>query len=221
MNKEVLTKELFSSVPKYLEPLFSECIYPWEILPKIKDFILTLQKELCDEFEILSDGVLIGKNVRISPTATIIGPCIIGDGCEIRPGAYIRGNVITGKNCVLGNSSEFKNCILLDKVGAPHYNYVGDSVLGNGAHIGAGVICSNLKTDGSDVCVKTPDKVYDTHLRKMGAILADHADIGSGSVLNPGTIIGKNTSVYPLTSVRGVIGANYIVKSADNIVRRQ
>ena len=217
----MLTKELFSSVPSYLEALFSESVYPWEILPKIKEYIHILQKELSDDYQCIGDGVYVGKNVDLSPSATLIGPCIIGDGCEIRPGAYIRGNVITGKECVLGNSSEFKNCILLDKVQAPHYNYVGDSVLGNFAHLGAGVILSNLKSDGSDVCVKAKDKSYYTSLRKMGAILADHADIGSGSVLNPGTIIGKNTSVYPLTSVRGVIGANYIVKSANNIVERQ
>lgn len=220
MNRELLTKELFSSVPPYLEALFSQSIYPWEILPKIKEYIHILQKELSDEYQCIGDGVYVGKNVSISPASTLVGPCIIGDGCEIRPGAYIRGNVITGKDCVLGNSSEFKNCILLDKVQAPHYNYVGDSVLGYHAHLGAGAICSNLKSDGSDVCVKTSDESFDTGLRKMGAILADHADIGCGSVLNPGTIIGKNTSVYPLTSVRGVIGANFIVKSADNIVKR-
>ncbi len=221
LNSQITTKELFSSVPPHLAPLFSRCTYPWEILPLIKSFIVELQKELAGEYESYSEGVLIGKNVSVSPLSTIIGPCIIGDGCEIRPGAYIRGNVITGKNCVLGNSSEFKNCILLDKVQAPHYNYVGDSVLGYHAHLGAGAICSNLKSDGTNVCVKTSDGVFDTGLRKMGAILADGADIGSGSVLNPGTIIGKNTSVYPLTSVRGVIGENYIVKSADNIVKRQ
>ena len=221
LNKSVLTKELFSNIPDHLAPLFEKCKYPWEILPQIKTFIIALQDELKDVFHFFSDGVLIGENVTIAPTATIIGPCIIGDGCEIRPGAYIRGNVIAGKNCVLGNSSEFKNCILLDKVQVPHYNYVGDSVLGYHAHMGAGAICSNFKADGSNVCVRTSDASFDTGLRKFGAILADYADIGCGSVLNPGTIIGKKTSVYPLTSVRGVIGENLIVKSSDNIVERQ
>lgn len=221
MNKSVLTSNLFSDVPPLLAPLFEKCKYPWELLSEIKPFIAYLLGELGDSFEKYADDVLIGKNVSIAPTATIIGPCIIGDGCEIRPGAYIRGNVIAGKNCVLGNCSEFKNCILLDKAQAPHYNYVGDSVMGNHAHLGAGAVCSNFKSDGSNVCVKTSGETFETGLRKMGAILADYAEIGCGSVLNPGTIIGKHTSVYPLTSVRGVIGENFIVKSADNIVGRQ
>lgn len=221
MNRSVLTSNLFSDVPILLAPLFEKCKYPWELLSEIKPFIEVLLGELGTGFERYGDDVLIGKNVSIAPTATITGPCIIGDGCEIRPGAYLRGNVITGKNCVLGNSSEFKNCILLDKVQAPHYNYVGDSVMGNHAHLGAGAVCSNFKSDGSNVCVKTADETYETGLRKMGAILADYAEIGCGSVLNPGTIIGKHTSVYPLTSVRGVIGENFIVKSADNIVERR
>ncbi len=221
LNKSLYTSNLFSNIPSYLAPLFEKHKYPWEILPEIKSFIIALQDVLKDTFDTYAEGVLVGKGVTIAPTATIIGPCIIGEGCEIRPGAYIRGSVITGKNCVLGNSSEFKNCILLDKVQAPHYNYVGDSILGDHSHIGAGVICSNLKTGGSNVSVKAFGETIDTGLRKFGAILADGADIGCGSVLNPGTIIGKGSSVYPLTSVRGVVGENMIVKSTDNIVERR
>ena len=163
---------------------------------------------------------LVGRDVKIAATVTIDAPAIIGHGTEIRPGAYIRGNVITGEKCVMGNSSEYKNCILLDNVQTPHYNYVGDSVLGNKAHTGAGSICSNLKSDGKAVVIRG-DENYITGLRKIGGILADGADVGCGCVINPGTVIGKNTSVYPLTSLRGVYPANCIVKSQDNIVLRE
>jgi len=145
---------------------------------------------------------------------------VIGAGTEIRPGAFLRGNVITGENCVIGNSSELKNCVLLDTVQVPHYNYVGDSVLGNHAHMGAGSICSNLKSDGKAVVIHG-DEDYETGLRKIGGILADGADIGCGCVLNPGTVIGKNTSVYPLTALRGVFPEESIVKSVDNVVKRR
>ena len=155
-----------------------------------------------------------------NPTATIIPPAIIGHGTEIRPGAYLRGNVITGENCVLGNSSEFKNCILLDKVQAPHYNYVGDSVLGNKAHMGAGSICSNLKTDGKAVVIHGEEDI-ETGIRKIGGILADGADIGCQCVINPSTVIGKRTSAYPLTALRGVFPADCIIKSLDNVVKRK
>ena len=163
---------------------------------------------------------------RLSParaqerSAVAVYPAVIGHGCEVRVGAYIRGNVITGENCVIGNSSELKNCILLSRVQVPHYNYVGDSVLGNRAHMGAGAICSNLKSDKSNVAVKG-DEIYETGLRKFGAILGDGADIGCGSVLNPGTVIGRESSVYPLTSVRGVIPCRCIVKSSSEIVVRR
>lgn len=190
------------------------------MLPLIKEYIKKLIADGIDGYTEISDGVLVGKDVKIYPTATIEAPAIIGDGTEIRPGAFIRGSVITGKNCVIGNSSELKNCILLDKVQVPHYNYVGDSVLGNFAHMGAGSICSNLKSDGKPVVIHA-DKDYETGLRKIGGILADHADIGCGCVLNPGTVVGKNTSVYPLTSLRGVISGGCIVKSPDNIIERK
>ncbi len=220
MNKCVKTGELFSCNVPYLKDLFENAEYPWEMLPKIKEHIKNLITNGMEGFTEIKDGVFVGENVKISPTATIEAPAIIGGGTEIRPGAYIRGNVITGENCVLGNSSEFKNCVLLDKVQVPHYNYVGDSVLGNHAHMGAGSICSNLKSDGKNIVVKG-DENYETGLRKIGAILADDADIGCGCVLNPGTVVGKATSVYPLNSLRGVYPAGCIVKDKDNIVKRK
>ena len=220
MNKTVLIKELFEIKTPYLSELFSAAEYPWEILPEIKNHIKKLLAEPPAGFTFFKEGVLIGENVKISPTATIEAPAIIGAGTEIRPGAYIRGNVITGGGCVIGNSSELKNCVLLEHVQVPHYNYVGDSVIGNGAHMGAGSICSNLKSGGGNVTVHG-DREYPTGLRKLGAILGDGADIGCGCVLNPGTVVGKNTNIYPLTSVRGVICSNSIVKTMENIVEKE
>lgn len=219
MNRLVKTEELFLCRTPYLEELFNSCKYPWEMLPKIKDYIAELIERGISGYKEIEKGVLVGENVKIYPTATIEAPAIIGEGTEIRPGAFIRGNVITGKNCVLGNSSEFKNCILLDDVQVPHYNYVGDSILGNKSHLGAGSICSNLKTDGKAVVIHG-DIDYETGLRKIGGILGDGADVGCGCVLNPGTILGVNTSVYPLNSLRGVFPAGCIVKSQTNIVKR-
>lgn len=219
MNKYVKTKELFDCRTPYLKDLFDAHEYPWEMLPEIKAYIGALIEKGIPGYHEISKGVLVGENVKIYPTATIEAPAIIGEGTEVRPGAYIRGNVITGANCVLGNSSEFKNCILLDGVQVPHYNYVGDSVLGNKAHLGAGSICSNLKTDGKPVVIHG-DEEYETGLRKIGGILADGADVGCGCVLNPGTILGVKTSVYPLNALRGVFPSGCIVKSQDNVVKR-
>lgn len=220
LNKQVKTNELFNCETPYLKELFEKHEYPWEILPEIKGYILKLIENGLDGFEEIAENVYVGKDVKIYPTATIEGPAIIGEGTEIRPGAFIRGSVITGANCVIGNSSELKNCVLLEKVQVPHYNYVGDSVLGNKAHMGAGSICSNLKTDGKAVVIHG-DTEYETGLRKIGGILADNADIGCGCVLNPGTVIGKNTSVYPLNALRGVFPEGCIVKSQNNIVERK
>ncbi len=219
MNKSVKTNELFDCRVPYLVDLFNECEFPWQIVSKISDTIGGLISEGIDGFTEISDGVFIGENVTVAPNATIIGPAIIGSGTEIRPGAYIRGNVITGENCVIGNSCELKNCILLDKVQVPHYNYVGDSVLGNRAHMGAGSICSNFKTDGKAVVVRG-DRDYETGLRKLGGILGDGADIGCGCVLNPGTVIGKGTSAYPLNSLRGVFPSGCIIKNPNDVVER-
>lgn len=219
LNKLVKTKDLFNCTNEYLLPLFEGAEYPWEMLPKIKDYIKKLISEGIEGYKLIADDVLVGENVKIYPTAVIEGPTIIGSGTEVRPGAFIRGAVITGEGCVIGNSTELKNCVLCDKVQVPHYNYVGDSVLGYHAHMGAGSICSNLKSDGKAVVIRG-DEIYETGIRKIGGILADGADIGCGCVLNPGTVIGKNTSVYPLNSLRGVYPSDCIVKSSNNIVKR-
>ena len=219
MNKLVKTNELYGEIPELLKELFS-VEYPWEMLPNIKQTALDIIENPPKGYTLLKEGVLVGENVSISPTATIEAPTVIGSGTEIRPGAYIRGSVIISEACVIGNSTELKNCVLLDKVQVPHYNYVGDSVLGKKAHMGAGSICSNFKADGKNIVVRGEEN-YETGLRKMGAMLGDGADIGCGSVLNPGTVIGKGTSVYPLTAIRGVVPANCIVKAADNIVKRK
>ena len=220
MEKKVKTTELFDCQTEYLKELFEGAEYPWEMLPKIKAYIVALIEKGMDGYTLLKEGVLVGEGVKIAPTATIEGPTIIGAGTEIRPGAYIRGSVITGEKCVIGNSSELKNCVLLNTVQVPHYNYVGDSILGNYAHMGAGSICSNLKSDGKNIVVHG-DVEYETGLRKIGGILGDHADIGCGCVLNPGTVIGKNTSVYPLNSLRGVFPEGCIVKKMDDVVKRR
>lgn len=220
MSDGVKINDLYECKTEYLKQLFASCTYPWELLPLVGNLASSLVNEGIEGFSELKPGVLVGKNVRISEGATILPPAVIGDDCEVRPGAFIRGNLITGKGCVLGNSSEFKNAILLDGVQVPHYSYVGDSVLGNRAHLGAGAICSNLKSDGKDVVIHAECDIK-TGLRKVGAFLGDGADVGSQCVLNPGTVIGKNTSVYPLTSLRGVVKENSIVKGADNVVERK
>ncbi len=220
MNKLVKTADLYDCQVPYLKDLFDSCEYPWEMLPKIKEWILNLIEQGLEDFTEIKPGVWVGKDVKIADYVTIEAPAIIGHGTEIRPGAYIRGNVITGSGCVMGNSSEFKNCILLDKVQVPHYNYVGDSVLGNKAHMGAGTVCSNLKSDGKAVVIHG-DQDYITGLRKIGGILADGADAGCGCVINPGTVIGKGTTIYPLTALRGVYPAGCIVKATNIVVERK
>ena len=218
VNKlNIKTKELFSTDNPLLKDVFEKSTYPWEILPQIKVIVKKALETGLEGFHLLEEGILVGDNVKIAKTATIEAPAIIGSNTELRPGAYLRGNVIVGEGCVVGNSSELKNCILLNHVQVPHYNYVGDSILGDYAHMGAGSILSNLKSGGSNIVIHG-DKEYETGLRKIGAFLGEHADIGCGSVLNPGTIIGKNTRVYPLNMLRGCYPENSIVKSPVNIV---
>ena len=219
-GKKVLTKDLFDCEIPYLKSVFESSLYPWEILPKIKEVIKKVLEEGLEGYHLYKEGILIGEDVSIAETAHIIPPAIIGKGTEIRPGAFLRGNVICGDNCVLGNSSEFKNCILLYHVQAPHYNYVGDSILGNYAHMGAGSICSNLKSDGKNIVIHGEEEL-ETGLRKIGGILGDYADIGCQSVINPGSIIGKHTQVYPLSFIRGVIPENSIFKDKDHIVEKR
>lgn len=195
--------------------------YAFEVLPEIKDFIkklsATLDKEKFDDF---GDGVFIAKSAKVAPNASISGPCIIDAEAEIRHCAFIRGNAIVGKGAVVGNSTELKNVILFDKVQVPHYNYVGDSILGYKAHLGAGAITSNVKSDKTNVSILMGTEKYNTNLRKFGAILGDYVEVGCGTVLNPGSVIGKNTNIYPLSSVRGYVEENSIYKKRDNVVRK-
>lgn len=221
MNKlNIKNSELFNCESLLLKDVFEKTTYPWEILPLIKEICKDLINNIPEGYHLYSEGIIVGDNVKIAKTATIEPPAIIGANTELRPGAFIRGNVIIGESCVIGNSSELKNAILLNHVQVPHYNYVGDSILGNYAHMGAGSICSNLKSDGKNIVIHG-DKEYETGLRKIGAFLGDHADIGCNSVLCPGTIVGNNTSVYPLTRLRGVYPINSIVKDTKNIVERK
>lgn len=221
MSEKIKISELFGTLPHYLEPYARECEYPWEIIGRIGEIIADLSGGELRDFTLLRDGVLVGEGVRIAESARIEPPAVIGANTEIRHGAYLRGNVIVGENCVIGNSSEIKNSILLEGVQVPHYNYVGDSILGNKAHLGAGAICSNLKSGGTNVSVHTSERDYDTKMRKLGAMLGDGADIGCGCVLAPGCIVGKNTTVYPLTFLRGTIPKNSIVKSMSEIVEKR
>jgi NDP-sugar pyrophosphorylase family protein len=215
---EITCDKLFESIPPYLAKLFNNANYPWDVLENINSYIKEIYEDcLQNGFTEYSKGVLMGKNASIATTATIIPPAIIGHETEVRHCAYIRGNVITGIGSVIGNSCEIKNSVILDYVQIPHFNYVGDSVIGNYGHLGAGVVCSNLKSDKSLVKVKSEPEI-ETGLKKFGAVLADHAEVGCGSVLNPGTIICKNARIYPLTSVRGVIPPDSIMKSVNNIV---
>lgn len=222
VNKlNIKTKELFESVEvEFLKETFENAEYPWQILPKIKEICKEIVERGLPNYTRLAPDVLVGENVKIAKTATIEGPAIIGANTELRPGAYLRGNVIIGERCVVGNSSELKNSILLTHVQVPHYNYVGDSILGNNAHMGAGSILSNLKSNGKNIVVHG-DKEYETGLRKIGAFLGDGADIGCGSVLNPGTIVGKHTQVYPLSMLRGCYPENSIVKNQKEVVSKE
>ncbi len=216
----VKTKDLFSTDCPFLKEVFEKSEYPWEILPQIKEIVAKVMETGLEGYHFIEEGILVGENVKIAKTATIEAPAIIGKDTELRPGAFLRGNVIIGEKCVIGNSSELKNSILLNHVQVPHYNYVGDSILGDYAHMGAGSILSNLKSGGKNVVIHA-DKEYETGLRKIGGFLAEHADIGCGSVLNPGTVIGKNTQVYPLSMLRGAFPSDSIVKSQKNVVEKR
>ncbi len=201
--------------------LFEGAEYPWEVLPKIHDFILELGKSLpADKFEKRGEDIWIAKSATVAPTACLNGPLIVDEDAEIRHCAFVRGNAIVGKGAVVGNSTELKNVILFNKVQVPHYNYVGDSVLGFKSHMGAGSITSNVKSDKTLVVVKSVDEKIETGLKKMGAMLADHVEVGCNSVLNPGTVIGRNSNIYPTSCVRGCIPANSIYKNEKEIVEK-
>lgn len=201
--------------------LFEGAEYPWEVLPKIHDFILELGKSLpADKFEKRGEDIWIAKSATVAPTACLNGPLIVDEDAEIRHCAFVRGNAIVGKGAVVGNSTELKNVVLFNKVQVPHYNYVGDSVLGFKSHMGAGSITSNVKSDKTLVTVKSVDEKIETGLKKMGAMLADHVEVGCNSVLNPGTVIGRNSNIYPTSCVRGCIPANSIYKNEKKIVEK-
>lgn len=203
------------------EKLFEEIYYPWEVLPLIKNYIIETGKSLSpSKFDEVKENVWISKNACVSPTACIQGPTIIEENTEVRHCAFIRGSVIIGKNCVVGNSTEVKNSVIFNNVQIPHFNYVGDSVIGYRSHMGAGSIISNVKSDKSNVSVKFKDKKIDTELRKFGAIVSDFVEIGCNAVLNPGTIIGRNSSVYPTSMVRGFLEENSILKNSGKSVAK-
>lgn len=214
-------KNLYNLEETMAKPLLEKLEYPWEALPKISEFIIQLGKTLNKEiYEEKQENVWIAKTAKIYPTAFIKGPVIIGENAEIRHCAFIRGNAIIGNNTVVGNSTELKNVILFNNVQVPHYNYVGDSILGYKSHMGAGSITSNVKSDKKLVVVKNGKEKIETGLKKFGAMIGDNVEVGCGSILNPGTVIGKNTNIYPLSSVRGVVEPNSIYKNQNEIVEK-
>ena len=201
--------------------IFEGLKFPWEVLPKIKDFIIKLGENLPeDKFEKKGENIWIAKSAKVFPSAYIAGPCIIDEEAEVRHCAFIRGSAIVGKGCVVGNSTELKNVILFNKVQVPHYNYVGDSILGFKAHMGAGSITSNVKSDKTLVVVKSDGENIETGLKKFGAMLGDNVEVGCNSVLNPGTVVGRSTNIYPTSCVRGYIPANSIYKDSSNIINK-
>ena len=221
MLEALTVKENYSLDQTIAKDIFNGVTYPWEVLPKISSFILELGATLSeDEYEKRGENVWVAKSAKVAPTAFINGPAIIGKDAEVRHCAFIRGNAIVGEGAVVGNSTELKNVILFNKVQVPHYNYVGDSVLGYKSHMGAGSITSNVKSDKKLVVVKAGEEKIETGMKKFGAMLGDEVEVGCGSVLNPGTIVGKHTNIYPLSSVRGVIPANSIYKNKNEIVEK-
>ena len=201
--------------------IFEGKTYPWEVLADIGAFTLELGATLSeDEYDKISDNVWVAKDAKVAPTAFIAGPAIIGKGAEVRHCAFIRGNAIVGENAVVGNSVELKNVIIFNNAQVPHYNYVGDSILGYKAHMGAGSITSNLKSDKSLVIIMCKGKKVETGLKKMGAVLGDNVEVGCNSVLNPGTVIGRCSNIYPLSSVRGYVEEGSIYKNKNEIVKK-
>ena len=199
----------------------SRFTYPWEALKGISSFIIELGKTLSpDEYDNPSENVWVHKTAKVFPTAYLGAPCIIGAGTEVRHGAFVRGSALVGENCVVGNSVELKNVILFDNVQTPHYNYVGDSILGYKSHMGAGSITSNVKSDKTNVVIKDGDEQLETGIKKIGAMLGDCVEVGCNSVLNPGTVIGRNSNIYPTSCVRGVIPADSIYKTGGVVVHK-
>lgn len=218
---ELQTERLFDLSHTLASELLGSCTYPWLALPKIREFLRTLGESLPpEEYDRIGEDVWIAKDATVAESASITGPCIVGHASQIRVGAFIRGSVLIGDGCVVGNSCELKNAILFDRAQVPHFNYVGDSILGYRAHTGAGAVTSNVKSDKTLVTVRTPDGKLETGLKKCGAMIGDRVEIGCGCVLNPGCVIGRDTVVYPLSSVRGTLPPDSIYKSPDCIVKK-
>lgn len=218
----IFVKDMYDLEETIAKELFADVNYAWEVLPKIKDFIIALGKTLPkDIYEERGENIWVAKSAKIAPTACLNGPLIVDEDAEVRHCAFVRGSAIIGKGAVVGNSTELKNVVLFNKVQVPHYNYVGDSVLGYKAHMGAGSITSNVKSDKTLVVIKGQDIHMETGLKKVGAMLGDRVEVGCNSVLNPGTVIGRDSNVYPTSCVRGVIPANSIFKAQDNIVLKK
>lgn len=214
-------KDLFDLEHTMAKEYLEGFTYPWEALKGIKDMIIELGKKLpADEYEEVSENVWVHKDAKVFPSAYLGSPCIIGAGTEVRHCAFVRGSALVGENCVVGNSVELKNVILFDNVQTPHYNYVGDSILGYKSHMGAGSITSNVKSDKSLVVIKNGDEKIETGIKKVGAMLGDNVEVGCNSVLNPGTVLGRRVSVYPTSCVRGVIEEDCIVKVSGEVVKR-
>lgn len=222
MSKEkMLVKNLYDLSKTIAKPLLEGVDYPWQALPKIKDFIIELGKTLDPEvYEQKGENIWIAKSAKIFPSAFLGGPLIICEDAEVRHGAFIRGSAIVGKGAVVGNSTELKNSILFDGVQVPHYNYIGDSILGYKSHTGAGTITSNLKSDKSLVTVMCDGEKVETQVKKFGAMLGDNVEVGCNSVLNPGSVIGRNTNIYPLSFVRGYVAENSIYKRLGEIAEK-
>ncbi len=217
----ITIEELYDLEETIAADLFQDVVYPWEVLPKIHDFIIELGKRLPAElYEERGENIWVAKSATVAPTACLNGPLIIDEEAEIRHCAFVRGNAIVGKGAVVGNSTELKNVVLFNKVQVPHYNYVGDSILGYKSHMGAGSITSNVKSDKTLVTVKGEGICIETGLKKMGAMLGDCVEVGCNSVLNPGTVIGRNSNIYPTSMVRGVIPAESIYKSKTEIAKK-
>ena len=219
--EECKVENLYNLDETIAKDIFEGVTYPWEVLPKLEEFIINLGKTLPkDEYEQKGENIWIAKSAKVAPTAYIAGPTIIGNNAEVRHCAFIRGKVIVGEGAVVGNSTELKGVILFNKVQVPHYNYVGDSILGYKAHMGAGSITSNVKSDKKLVIVKKGKEQIKTGLKKFGAMVGDEVEVGCGSILNPGTIVGKHTNIYPLSSVRGVVPEHSIYKNKNEIVEK-
>ena len=220
-NENLLADNLFDYSKTIAKPLLESVDYPWEALPKIKDFIIELGKTLDPEiYEQRGENIWVAKSATVFPSAYLGGPLIICEDAEVRHCAFIRGSAIVGKGAVVGNSTELKNSILFDGVQVPHYNYIGDSILGYKAHTGAGTITSNLKSDKSLVTVLCEEEKVETGVKKFGAMLGDHVEVGCNSVLNPGSVVGRNTNVYPLSFVRGYVPENSIYKRLGEIAEK-